>query len=567
MSEDLSVYDLDLSPPFGKEYFNCSRELREEFIYFLLVDRFSDGTPRTPVASSERSQGSGTEQQLGRFCGGKLKGITQNLGYIRDLGCSAIWLSPIFENNGAPDPNSDKYHGYSIQNYLAIDPRFGTEQDLVSLVAEAHKKDMRVFLDVVLNHSGDNWQYPNDDAYYYWQDWQYPLGKFRLGNRPLPKELQNERFYHRRGQIRNWDADPEFQRGDFFSLKDFNNDETPDGVALIDVMIRSHCYWIKQTDVDGFRLDAVKHMGAGCVGRFCSAVYEYARLLGKRNFVTFGELIATDNAINRYVGPNTAFGDKQNLYTGMTSVLDFPLSFVLPNVIKGLAPPSQLVQRYDALRDHALTRGELGRYLVTFLDNHDAVGMDPKRRFGADAPDDQIIAGVGTLMCLLGASCIYYGTEQGFSGKGSSDANIREAMFDLNNPGRSLLNQNCRIYKQIAEIAKQFSTLRELKYGRIYFREISGNGYDFGLPQGQPCTLAFSRLLADSEVLVAYNTSVTDARNDYVVVDSLIQSKHSSMRVLYSNRRAAGGNIPLRKDAGTCSVQLSLQPMEFVILR
>ena len=567
MSGVLSAYQLDLSPLPGKVYFDCNRELREELIYFLLVDRFDDATGRQPSVTPNRSQGSGTTQQLKRFCGGKLKGITQNLGYIRDLGCSSIWLSPVFENNDAPDPNSDKYHGYSIQNYLEIDPRFGTTQDLADLVAAAHQLDMRVFLDVVLNHSGDNWRYPGDYAYYYYNDVQFPLEAFRRPDRPLPQELRNQDFYHRRGQIRNWDTDPEFRNGDFYSLKDFNNDENPAGLQLIDALIRAHCYWIRQTDVDGFRLDAVKHMGAPAIGRFCSAVEEYARRLGKRHFVTFGELIAGDGAIDRYVGPNTALTDQENLFYGLTSVLDFPLYFTLPNVLKGFAPPQALIDRYKALKDHALSRGELGRFLVTFIENHDQVGQDPKSRFSAGAPDNQVIAATGFLVCLLGAGCIYYGSEQGFSGQGADDACIREAMFDLDVPGRNRLNPQCRIYQEIAKIAAQFRALPELRFGRIYFREISGNGNDFGDPQGHPCTLAFSRLLGGSEVLEAYNTSLTAPRQDFVIVDNLIQQPRADLEVVYSNCRAAGSRVPVRKSGPVCSVQLNLAPMEFTILK
>jgi alpha-amylase len=101
-------------------------------------------------------------------------------------------------------------------------------------------------------------------------------------------------------------------------------------------------------------------------------------------------------------------------------------------------------------------------------------------------PDDQIIAGIGYLLCALGTPCIYYGTEQGFSGNGNDDAFIREAMFDLDDPQKNFMNQDCRIYKEISKIAKEFSDLPPIRFGRMYFREISGNGNDFGLPQGNP---------------------------------------------------------------------------------
>ena len=562
-----SIRDIDLEPPPNRKYFNCDREWREEFIYFLLVDRFDDGLPRRSGGGPARARGSGTLPQLKRFCGGKLRGVTNNLDYIRGLGCTALWLSPLFENNDAPDPDSDKYHGYSIQNYLEIDPRFGTKQDLIDLVAAAHERDMRVFLDVVLNHSGDNWAYPDDAVYRYFNDEQFGFGYWRRPDRPLPVELRDERMYHRRGQIGDFDAFPECQHGDFFSLKGFNNDECVDGLKQIDIMVQAHCWWMRETDIDGFRLDAVKHMGERCVARFCTGVGEYAHRLGKRQFFCFGELIAGDDAINHYTGPNTAADNNSSIFFGLSSVLDFPLYFTLPNVLKGLAAPHSLKSRYDALNNGALTRGELGRYLVTFVDNHDAVGQEPKRRFGSGATDDQIIAGIGYLLTAIGTPCIYYGTEQGFEGEGSDDALIREAMFDLQDASSTRLNPECRIYKEIAAIAAEFHRRPELRFGRIYFRQISGDGVHFGHPEGQPCTIAFSRLLAGSEVLVAYNTSVTERRDDHVIVDSEVQSGRSQMQIVYSNASRAGRTVEIDKGPAGCSVQLSLEPGEFVILQ
>src|SRR5438874_453146 len=120
MAAPKSVADLDLSPPPGKTYFNITREWREEFIYFLMVDRFHDDKTRAPVSQAGRSAGFPTPND---FYGGKVKGITDNLDYIAGLGCTAVWLSPVFENNDGA------YHGYNINNYLDIDPRFGTKQD------------------------------------------------------------------------------------------------------------------------------------------------------------------------------------------------------------------------------------------------------------------------------------------------------------------------------------------------------------------------------------------------------------------------------------------------------
>lgn len=570
MEPPRSVKDIDLSPLPGKDYWSIDREWREEFIYFLMVDRFHDGRQRRHAAGPGRCTAVHPRERLKRFCGGTIKGITRNLDYIADLGCTALWLSPIFENDGAPDPGSYNYHGYAIRNYLNVDPRFGTKADLVELVDQAHQRGMRVFLDAVANHAGDVFYYPGDVPYFYSDDHrQYPMGGWRSPDYPVPVELRNPEYFHRRGQIRDWGWDnlPETQWGDFFSLKGFNNDDNPDGLELQEIIIACHRYWIREADIDGYRMDAVKHMGEAAIARFCQGVREYALSLGKRNFFLFGELVAGDEAINRYTGPNTSsrYGGRTIFY-GLTSVLDFPLYWTLPGVIKGFSQPAALINRYEALRDRALNRGELGRYLVTFVDNHDQIGQNYKRRFAAGAYDQQAIAAVGWLICALGTPCIYYGTEQGLSGEGPNEDLIREPLFSLTDPSFDFLNKDCAIYREISKIAAVNRAHPALRLGRMYFREISGNGRDFGLPQGQPCTLAFSRILADQEVLVAYNTSVAQSRCDWVVVEASLHKPGDCLRFLYGGQGEAEVLAHPDPGNGTLSVRLELAPMQFVVL-
>jgi hypothetical protein len=194
MADPLSVNDIDLSPPAGKTYINLDREWREEFIYFLLIDRFQDDAVRPVVTGAGRSAGIATPNS---FYGGTIKGVTGHLDYIAGLGCTAIWLSPVFENN----PGA--YHGYNTNNYLAIDPHFGTKQDLIDLVEAAHSFKrhgepfpIRVILDVVINHSGDNWFYAGGAGHTYQNDIIFALGDFRRADRPIPTELRNSDWYH-----------------------------------------------------------------------------------------------------------------------------------------------------------------------------------------------------------------------------------------------------------------------------------------------------------------------------------------------------------------------------------
>jgi glycosidase len=239
---------------------------------------------------------------------------------------------------------------------------------------------------------------------------------------------------------------------------------------------------------------------------------------------------------------------------------------VLPGVIKGFNRPTDLFNRYDALRERALSRGELGRYLVTFVDNHDQIGQERKQRFAAGADDAQVIAGIGYLLCALGTPCIYYGTEQGFAGEGRAEESVREALFDLDDPAVSFHNRSSRIYREIASIARVNREQPALRFGRMYFREVSGNGVDFGLPETHPCTLAFARLLGKEEVLVAYNSSVSEARSDFVVVDADTTRPAEAFRFLYGGT----GEIPILRHQDPANrtrfVRLALEPMHFVIL-
>jgi glycosidase len=572
MSSPTSIKDLDLTPKPGKTYFNIDREWREEFIYFLMVDRFHDDTPRTPVKQSGRSRG--IQAPDNAFFGGTIKGVIQNLDYIAGLGCTAIWLSPVFENN----PGA--YHGYNINNYLDIDPHFGKKEDLIDLVDAAHnfKKDgkpfpIRIILDVVINHSGNNWEYEGGPKNYF-DDIQFSFGAFRRTDRPIPVELRNSDLYHRRGNINmsNFDTFPENQLGDISGLKDYENDDDAPGSELINILIKAHCYWIREADVDGFRVDAVKHMGELASSRFSSGIREYAYSLGKRDFFLFGEVAtADDGLLDRYIGQNTSRLDENNtVFFGLDSVLDFRLAEgkfgdvnnrPVRDILKGVGGPETLFNRLEAQRGRALNRGEIGRYLVTFVDNHDSF-WQPNGRFCRGASDEQVIGAMGFLISMLGTPCLYYGFEQGFEGKGG-DNDMREAMFDKDIPGRNLLNTDCKIYKEIARIAEVMRTTEHLRFGRMYYRQISGNDIDFGFPFGTTYTLAFSRVLYGSEVLVAYNISDTP-RSDSVIVDASFHNAGDTMTFLYPK----AGTVTIQvAPNGARFVKVPLAPHEFVILQ
>ena len=541
---------------------------RDQFIYFLLVDRFDNNADLTAHDPVQPNTGTNPENRR-LFQGGNLRGIIRRLDYIKSLGCTTIWLSPILKNR--QDLN-DTYHGYGIQDFLEVDPRFGTRDDLQQLTTEAHKKGMYVILDVVLNHTGDVWSYPDDQPYYYHQGQSFPFGQWREADPSpghqsddavWPTELQQSNAFKRQGQIRNWSDQQEAQDGDFLSLKELDLPRP----TVLDALIKVYKYWIAQTDVDGFRVDTVKHMENSATAIFCNAIREYAQRIGKHRFFLFGEIVADDHTIQSYIGRNSRIDGTHERFPSLDAALDFPLYFTLEDVIKGFASPAFLRARYDAFHTQYADHGEAGRYFVTFVDNHDQMSR-PYRRFMHNNPfPQQAVLAAGFLLTSQGVPCLYYGTEQGFDGGGPDDSYVRECMFGgmwgaFDTSGRHFFNPGHEIYQGIKAISAVRKKQAALRYGRQYFREISSNGIGFGHPIDGDCTLAYSRILDTEEVLVAMNLSQHE-RNDYITVDKNLSGISGHMRNLLSNRRR---KYNIQHTDGRSYVQVKLPPHSMAIL-
>jgi glycosidase len=569
-----SVTELDFGP--RREVFPSPCDWRDQFIYQLLLDRFDDNKEHPAYDPKSTPHGRDVKQSW-VFQGGKIKGVTHRLDYIKNLGCTAVWISPPFKQRQDDD---GAYHGYGIQDFLAIDPRFGTLADLQELTLEAHKRGMYVILDIVINHTSDCFSYKGDGAHDFKEDGKYEFGMWHLAgaNRdpksPVgpddgvwPIELQDPDCFSRRGSIRDLGGagEEEAIHGDFFSLKDLNllNPKS------MDVMIQAFKYWIAAADIDGYRIDTVRNVLPHAAAVFCNAIHEYTKRIGKNNFIIFGELVGDDDLLHKYIGGNTPVeGAKEgDEYPLMDACLDFPLYAVLDEVLKGQKQCDCIRERYSYFNKYYRNFGEAGRYYVTFLDNHDQ-GHRPFRRFMNNVKDDRLaIMGLGFLLCNLGIPCIYYGTEQGFDGGGDRDTYVRECMFGgkwgaFDTVGVHFFNEQHSIYKGIAALAKVRREQPALRYGREYFREISGDGKNFGCPKDGNCTLAFSRVLDTDEVLIAINLD-QKPRNDYVLVDSRLSSAGHPVKDLLA------GTTPLKiQDCGSkAAIRVPLQGREIRILK
>lgn len=573
---------------------------RDKWIYFLLVDRFNN--PDAPPAHD-------WNDSRAEYKGGNLKGIRAELDYLKDLGVGALWLSPVLKN---PSWEQGSYHGYGIQDFLTVNPRFASDpeaarlnpdladNELRDLVDEAHARGIRVILDIVLNHAGNLFGYASgppsgENAETFWHEsaqtifWRDENGVGRpewthFPSNPSrqfgvwPSEFQNDGYFRRQGNV-----GPDETRGDFHALKElvteYRDPAESTHFPVRELLISAYQYLIARFDVDGFRIDTLKFIDVETERNFGNAIREYALSLGKKNFFTFGEVWDSEEKIAQFIGRN-ARTDQGDLI-GVDAALDFPLFETLPAVIKGWTPPVALEGLYahrKATQQFLITsHAEASRYFVTFLDNHDLKGYRfcPGPGVPAGRFDDQLALGIGCLFTLQGIPCLYYGTEQGLTGNSQpNNEGVREALWGKANA----FNRDHPFYKVIQQISQVRAAEPALRYGRQYFRPISGDGFHFGPSIFDGGVTAFARILNDREVVVVANafTGSSDFAGE-VLVDRSLNPEGTVYEILYSNKSNPVAPQPVRShDQSNINGQdatgpihvlpVTVRPMEIQIL-
>ena len=325
----------------------------------------------------------------------------------------------------------------------------------------AHAHGIYVILDIILNHSGNVFSYnpdrywtqdPNSGQWYLdprWDGKPYPVAGFHdasgqsdlpfgpvdLDQNPAawpdgaiwPAEFQDPATFTQKGRINNWDYDPEYLEGDFLDLKDIHlgageiDNYTPSAALL--ALCQVYKFWIAYADIDGFRVDTVKHMDPGATRFFSSVIHEFTEKIGKENFYLIGEITG---------GRDLAFTTLET--TGLDAALgidDIPDR--LEYLVKGYRNPDDY---FDLFRNSLLVQKDshiwFRNKVVTLFDDHDQVrkGSNKARFCAGDPAFRKLLLNVLALNATtLGIPCIYYGSEQGFDGGGDNDRYIREAMF------------------------------------------------------------------------------------------------------------------------------------------
>ncbi|MGY5484530.1 family 14 glycosylhydrolase [Paenibacillus sp. ALE2] len=355
---------------------SLSTDWSKQSIYFIMTDRFSNGDPSNDNYGGFNSNNS--DQR--KWHGGDFQGIINKLDYIKNMGFTAIWITPV-----TMQKSEYAYHGYHTYDFYAVDGHLGTMDKLQELVRKAHDKNIAVMLDVVVNHTGD----------------------FQPGNGFAKAPFDKADWYHHNGDITGGDYNSnnqwKIENGDVAGLDDLNHENPATANELKN--------WIKwllnETGIDGLRVDTAKHVPKGFLKDFDQAA----------NTFTMGEIFHGDPA---YVGDYTRYLD---------AALDFPMYYTIKDVFGHDQSMRKIKDRYsdDRYYRDAQTNG-------VFIDNHDVKRFlnDASGKPGANYDKwPQLKAALGFTLTSRGIPIIYQGTEQGYSG-GDDPANRENMNFNAN---------------------------------------------------------------------------------------------------------------------------------------
>lgn len=569
----------------------------DEVVYFVLPDRFANGdrsNDRGGLDGGPLDHGYDPTHK-GFYHGGDLAGLTAKLDYIEGMGVTAIWFAPIFENKpvqGAAGQESAGYHGYWVTDFTSIDPHFGTNEEFKSFVDAAHARGIKVYMDIITNHTADVIGYEEGEAsgYAYRSLADYPysrrgatdgtaINEGFLGDEiqtdenfarltspdfaytPLipdaerdvkvPAWLNDPIYYHNRGSTTFSGESSRY--GDFAGLDDLYTEHP----RVLEGMIDIYASWITRFGIDGFRIDTAKHVNPEFWQAFVPAMLATAEAEGIPNFLIFGE-VYSDNRDSGFLARFTR-------RDGFPSVLDFAFQAAVRDALGRNEPAGVMVEMFDG--DVNYEGGEeAARTLPTFLGNHDMGRFSTLVK--ADNPGisqeellSRVSLGHAMLMTLRGNPVIYYGDEQGFVGDGNDQA-AREDMFEsltdsyndnaLIGTEATTADENYDTAHPLYALIRQFAGIRSqhaaLRRGKQVVRSYNDTA---------PGLVSFSRFDPETggEYLLAFNTS-----SEAILVNSTIGYTAQSLETLSGtcpDAVSAAGSVELELPAfGWCIAQV-----------
>lgn len=493
---------------------------RDELFHFVLMDRFA----RAGNVRTHGDQNSGTSRH-----GGNIRGAIEQLDYLKGSGVTTLLLSPVQQNL------PDSYHGYAPVHLMAIDPHMGTMDDFKELVNEAHKRGMKVVLDWVLNHSGPVFEYKEGSQWRGLEGQPKEIGEWTEELRP--RELMDAKHFTRRGVIDNWNDGEQAKNGDFPpNYRHYASDKKETADALIHVAK----WWIQETDIDGLRVDAVRHIAPGFVPRFSKEVKAYAASIGKKNFFLVGE---NSTGVDAELIPHMTTD-------GLDSAFNYPAYRRETYAQHGKAPTRALEASLNATFQ---ALGPLAGRLMRFIDLHDVY-----RFLRLGEPESQLKVALAYLLFSVGIPMTYYGTEQGFRQDTDrldpegpdhpADPGNRADQFGKHDAGNEIYG----FLAKLAGLRKEYAALRRGEQWVRWSDERKTGLY------------AFSRIHDGKEIVVALNFG-REAVDETMWVDA----KLSPAGTKFADALDAGYETTAAGVAGVAEgsrLNVSLPPMSVRVL-
>jgi len=363
-----------------------------DIIYLLMPDRFANGDPNNDSVDEMLEKADRKELQSRH--GGDIKGISDHLDYIHDLGATTLWINPLLENNN----QAYSYHGYAITDLYKTDPRFGTNEDYLNLCNKAQQKDMKVIMDMVFNHIGINHWMMADLPFNDWvhQHEEFTRSNFRATTIADPYASK----YDKDKMLKGW-----FDT----SMPDLNQ-QNP---FVAKYLTQNSIWWIEYLGLDGIRMDTYPYPYKEFMAEWAKTIMtEYPQ------FNIVGETWVQEAGIE-------AYWQKDVLLNGYQSNLPSVTDFIMRNAIADAFHQNEswtegMANLYYVLAQDFLYKNPYN--LVTFADNHDLTRI--YTQMGEDYAKYKMA--MAFLMTMRGIPQIYYGTEILMSGDGSNHGLVRK---------------------------------------------------------------------------------------------------------------------------------------------
>jgi len=502
---------------------------QDDVMYLIMPDRFANGDP----ANDEPAEalGSHDRSKPRAYHGGDLRGIQNHLPYLKDLGVTTLWLTPVVKNGAAQD-----YHGYGAVDLYAVDPHLGALKDYQELVAAAHKQGMKILFDAVPNHVGPKHPWAVNPPL---PDWfhgtlQHHIDSFSplkgsfygkaggqaMGNDPFEALIDPHASMHmKRNLTEGW----------FFGILPDMNTENP---TVEQYLLQNSIWWAEISGLDGYRIDTFPYVGRKFWANWHSGLRRLYPYL-----TTIGEVFHPDPSVTSFFAGGVRRYD--GIDSGLSTVFDFPTFFTLRDVLLRSAPTGRIadVLWHDALYAHP-------EMLVPFFANHDV----PRFASAEGSTPAKLKLAFGLTLTLRGIPEIYYGDEIGMPGGGDPDNRrdfpggwIGDANDAFTQAGRTRDQQEIFSYVQaLLRLRREHAALRS---GQLWHLASDESSY------------VFVRESEEERVVVAFNNADQQRELRIPLADTPVQ-RAAAIELLLGEARAelAKGEIRIAMPAQSLTI-------------